>query len=64
MNAMLWTSTMNDDEPKSVAEAVNGKNGGEWKQALEAKYESLVKCDTWELVQNGFSKLSVLLTET
>ena len=42
--------TVDDDEPKSVTDALNSKNSGKWMQALEAEYNSLVKSETWELV--------------
>ena len=38
------------DEPKSVTDALNGTKSAKWKQALEAEYNSLVKCETWDLV--------------
>ena len=42
--------TVDDDEPKSVTDALNSKNSGKWMQTLEAEYNSLVKSETWELV--------------
>lgn len=42
--------TNDDDEPKSMTDALNSKNSGKWMQALEAEYNSLVKSETWELV--------------
>ena len=39
-----------DDEPKSITDALSGKNSEKWKQALESEYSSLVNSETWELV--------------
>ena len=42
--------TVDDEEPKSLTDALNSKSSGKWMQALEAEYNSLVKSETWELV--------------
>ena len=42
--------TVDDEEPKSLTDALNGKSSGKWMQAIEAEYNSLVKSETWELV--------------
>ena len=42
--------TFDDEEPKSLTDALNSKSSGKWMEALEAECDSLVKSETWELV--------------
>ena len=39
------------DEPKNIKEAWTGENSEHWKQATNSEYESLLKNDTWDLVE-------------
>ena len=45
-----------EDEPKNVNEAVNSKNSKYWKDAAEYEYQSLLKNNTWELVERPKDK--------
>ena len=47
-NCLLVNSQM--EEPKTVYEAFNGKQSSQWREAMESKYYSLLKNDTWDLV--------------
>ena len=38
------------DEPRHMNEALKGKNAQQWKDATDNEYNSLMKNDTWELV--------------
>ena len=38
-------------EPKSLEEALTSKHGKQWKAATDSEYESLMKNDTWKLVE-------------
>ena len=38
-------------EPKSLEEALTSEHGEEWKAAADSEYESLMKNETWKLVQ-------------
>jgi len=43
-------TTHEDDEPKTIEEALAGKNKYDWKRALDEEYESLI-AKTWKLVE-------------
>lgn len=38
------------EEPTTFNEAINGENSLQWKDAVKSEYESLMKNDTWQLV--------------
>ena len=38
-------------EPKSLEEALTSEHGEQWKAAADSEYESLMKNETWKLVQ-------------
>jgi len=40
-----------DDEPKTIEEALAGKDKNNWKKALDEEYESLIANKTWKLVE-------------
>ena len=42
--------TVENEEPQSMKEALDGKNSGKWKEAFDAEYSSLINNETWELV--------------
>ena len=44
-------ATSDDDEPKNIVDAFNGKNAKQWKDATDSEYSSLIKNNTWELVE-------------
>ena len=39
------------EEPKCIGDAFSGKNARQWKQATDSEYESLLKNNTWDLVE-------------
>lgn len=39
------------DEPKTIEEALKGKDKHDWKRALDEEYKSLIANKTWELVK-------------
>ena len=43
-------ATTDSDEPKNITEAFNSKNGKQWRHATDDEYNSLIKNNTWELV--------------
>ena len=47
---------LDQDEPKSMNEAINSKNSKYWKEAAENEYQSLLKNNTWELVERPKEK--------
>eukprot|EP00794_Sanderia_malayensis_P014530 gene14530-biopygen11634 len=44
------TATFDGMEPTNIHEALNGKHAPQWKKAIESEYKSLIKNETWELV--------------
>lgn len=38
------------EEPKTLSDALNGQYSKQWKKAVNAEYESLIKNETWDLV--------------
>ena len=42
--------TAENEELQTISEALNSKDANKWKQALEEKYNSLIKNETWKLV--------------
>ena len=42
---------MEDDEPKSVHQALNGPNAEKWKDAIDLEYQALLSNKTWEVVE-------------
>ena len=54
MNNRLYVTATVDDvdfEPGSMDEALNSSNAFKWKAAADSEYESLLKNDTWILVE-------------
>eukprot|EP00794_Sanderia_malayensis_P002751 gene2751-biopygen2271 len=43
-------ATFDGMEPTNIHEALNGKHAPQWKKAIESEYKSLIKNETWELV--------------
>ena len=43
-------ATLDIIEPRTLDEALNGPNASRWKNAADDEYQSLLKNDTWELV--------------
>eukprot|EP00794_Sanderia_malayensis_P011707 gene11707-biopygen9383 len=41
----------NHDEPRNIAEALQGSDATLWREALDSEYKSLMKNDTWKLVE-------------
>jgi hypothetical protein len=50
---------VDEEEPKSYLEAVNGPNGDLWKEAVEKKLGSLDKARTWDVVDRVAGKKEV-----
>ena len=52
-NRLYVTTNVNDVdfEPRSMDEALNSSNAFKWKAAADSEYESLLKNDTWKLVE-------------
>ena len=44
-------ATLDTDEPKNRKEAPNGKDAEQWRNAADNEYNSLIKSNTWELVE-------------
>ena len=44
-------ATLDVDEPKNLKEAFNGKDAEQWRNAADNEYNSLIKNNTWELVE-------------
>lgn len=44
------------ENPKSVKEALNSDDADEWKSAMQRKYDSLIKNQTWKLVDKPEGK--------
>jgi hypothetical protein len=42
--------SITDDDPRTVKEAVNSKDGKLWKNSMEEKMEALDKNEAWDLV--------------
>jgi len=38
-------------EPATMEEALSGNHANDWKRAADSEYESLIKNETWELVE-------------
>ena len=38
-------------EPTTMEEALSGDHANDWKRAADSQYESLIKNETWELVE-------------
>ena len=51
-----YVAISDEDEPKNMNEAINGKNSKYWKDAAENEYQSLLKNNTWELVERPKDK--------
>lgn len=45
-------ATHADDEPKTIEEALTGKDKCNWKKAIDEEYESLIANKTWKLVKS------------
>ena len=43
---------IDEEEPKTFAQAMNGVDSGEWKAAMEDEYQSLIENHTWKVVDN------------
>jgi hypothetical protein len=43
--------SITDDDPRTVREAVDSKDGNLWKRAMEEEMESLDKNEAWDLVE-------------
>jgi hypothetical protein len=50
---------VDEEEPKSYLEAVNGPNGDLWKEAVEKELGSLDKARTWDVVNRVTGKKEV-----
>jgi hypothetical protein len=50
---------VDEEEPKSYLEAVNGPNGDLWKEAVEMELGSLDKARTWDVVDTVAGKKEV-----
>lgn len=51
MMALLAEAEEIDDEPKSYEEAITSDDSNEWKTAMQSEYDSLIKNQTWILVE-------------
>lgn len=53
------------DEPKIFEEAINSKERDEWKNEMDEEYDSLMRSETWKLVDNkSNTTLMVVLKDT
>jgi len=43
-------------EPATMEEALSGKHANDWKRATDSEYESLIKNETWKLVEIDMEK--------
>jgi hypothetical protein len=43
--------SITDDDPKTVREAVNSKDGNIWKRAMDEEMTTLDKNEAWDLVE-------------
>ncbi|XP_073816655.1 ecdysteroid phosphate phosphatase isoform X1 [Musca autumnalis] len=50
-NALLNYAYFDEEDPKSIAEAMQSKNAERWKEAMHAEYDCLQKKKTWKLVE-------------
>lgn len=51
MMALMAAAEEIDDEPKSYDEAVESNDRNEWQKAMQSEYDSLLKNQTWILVE-------------
>ena len=47
---MAENLTADVDEPSNITEALSSEHSVEWKEAMDAEYNSLMQNETWELV--------------